>query len=150
MHGIGINCTPHVLSNITSVTAHTNSTGVFGLTFAQSTSNLTVGLANMASNITLYRADPLSKLLGFASYSDDFIYQLLVVTLNQPCAWNHLNPPYGQVSEGECFREDALPFGNFTVGQNSTDFEYVTEIQPYYSLIEATSCTSSDGKLQGI
>jgi len=43
-----------------------------------------------------------------------------------------------------------VPFGNYSVGTNSTDFEFVSNIEPYYSLIEVVSCTTTDGKLTGI
>lgn len=51
-----------------------------------------------------------------------------------------MNPPYGRTSDAECFREDILPIGNFSVGTNSTDFGFVKYIEPYYSIVEVDAC----------
>ena len=63
------------------------------------------------------------------------------------CVRDYLNPPYGRMSNEDCFREDSIPIGNYTIGTNSSDFGLVKNIEPYYSLIEFNVCTLADGKL---
>jgi hypothetical protein len=61
-----------------------------------------------------------------------------------------MNPPYGRTSDAECFREENLPIGNFSVGTNSTDFGFVKYIEPYYSIVEVDTCIKANGELGGI
>jgi hypothetical protein len=51
------------------------------------------------------------------------------------------------MSNEDCFREDSIPIGNYTIGTNSSDFGLVKNIEPYYSLIDFNVCTLADGKL---
>ena len=58
MHGIEENCSQQVISDIKSVTLHQNTTGIYGITVAQSKLNITRGLSNVGTNLTIYTADP--------------------------------------------------------------------------------------------